>query len=66
MYDQEEKPDNLSQENIDLEEKPKNPEQELAVLKQDLDILRKRVVSLEDEMRRVKEQLRKMSFTPGL
>ncbi len=66
MYDQEEKPDNLSQESIDLEEKPKNPEQELADLKQDLDILRKRVVSLEDEMRRVKEQLKKMSFAPGL
>ena len=50
----------------DEEEKPKNPEQEVADLKEDIDFLRKRVVTLEDEMRAVKEQLGKMSFTPGL
>ena len=50
----------------DEEEKPKNLEQEVADLKEDIDLLRKRVVSLEDDIRRVKEQLGKISFTPVL
>jgi FtsZ-binding cell division protein ZapB len=48
------------------EEKPKNLEQEVADLKEDIDLLRKRVFSLEDEMRNVKEQLGKLLFAPGL
>lgn len=51
---------------FDQEEKPKTLEQEVADLKEDIDLLRKRVVSLEDDMRIVKEQMRKMSFAPGL
>ena len=50
----------------DEEEKPKNLEQEVADLKEDIDFLRKRVVSLEDDMGKINEYLRKMSFTPGL
>ncbi len=50
----------------DEEEKPKNLEQEVVDLKEDIDLLRKRVVSLEDDIRKINEYVRKMSFTPGL
>ncbi len=51
---------------FDQKEKPKNLEHEVEDLKEDLDLLRRRVISLEDDMRSVKEKLRKTSFSPGL
>lgn len=51
---------------FDEEEKPKTGDQEIANLKDDIDSLRKRIAILEDDMKVVKDQLRKMSFAPGL
>jgi uncharacterized coiled-coil DUF342 family protein len=58
MFDQEEKPENR--------EEPKTIEEQVKDLKADLDYLRQRVSSLEDDVKGMKESLRKMSFTPGL
>ncbi|MDH4220359.1 MAG: hypothetical protein OEY18_02110 [Candidatus Aminicenantes bacterium] len=51
---------------FDQEEKEKSLEQEVMDLQEDVHLLRIRVSSLEGEMEKIKEQLRKMSFTPGL
>jgi len=50
----------------DEEEKPKNPEQQIEDLKEEIQLLRRRIVALEDEMKKIKEQLRETSFSPGL
>lgn len=51
---------------FDQEEKEKSLEQEVKNLQEDVQLLRMRVGSLEGEMEKIKERLRKMSFTPGL
>jgi chaperonin cofactor prefoldin len=51
---------------FDQEEEEKSLEQKVKDLHEDVQLLRMRVGSLESEMERIKEQLRKMSFTPGL
>jgi len=66
MFDEEEKPKNSENEGAGPEEKPKTLEQEVADLKEDLLFLTRRVVALEEDMRNAKEQLSKMSFSPGL
>ena len=56
----------IGQDVIEIEEKPKTLDQEITELKDDIDLLRKRVATLENEMKIVKDKLRQMSFTPGL
>jgi len=51
---------------FDEEEKPKTTEQQVAELKEDILFLTRRIIELEDEMKIVKDNLRKMSFSPGL
>jgi phage shock protein A len=66
MFDEEEKPKSFENEGAGPEEKPKTLEQEIADLKDELLFLTRRVVALEEDMRSAKEQLNKMSFSPGL
>ena len=53
-------------ESFDQGQKEKSLEQEVKDLKEEIHLLRVRIGSLEDEMKNVRERLRKMSFTPGL
>lgn len=66
MFDEDEISNDVEQNVIEIEEKPKTFEEDDADLKEDLMLLRRRVIELEDDMRIVKEKLRKMSFSPGL
>ena len=66
MFDEDEKSNNIEQNVIEIEEKPKTSEEDEADLKEELMLLRRRVIELEDDVRIVKEKLRKMSFSPGL
>jgi hypothetical protein len=66
MFDEDEKSSDLDDNVIEIEEESKIPEQESDNLKEDFELLRRRVIALEDDMRIVKEKLRKMSFSPGL
>ena len=66
MFDEDEISNNVEQNVIEIEEKPKTSEEDEADLKEELMLLRRRVIELEDDVRIVKEKLRKMSFSPGL
>jgi tetrahydromethanopterin S-methyltransferase subunit A len=66
MFDKDEKPNDYGPNVIELEEKPKTSEQEDAEFKEDFMLLKRRVIELENEMKIVKEKLKRLSFTPGL
>ena len=66
MFDDDEKIDSAESDVIEIEEEPTNPEQKADNLQEDLVHLKRRVAALEDDMRIVKEKLKKMSFSPGL
>jgi len=48
------------------QEEPKTLEEQVKDLKADVDYLRIRISSIEDEVKELKEAMRKISFTPGL
>ena len=66
MYDEDEKSSKVEESVIEIEEDPNISEHKSDSLKEDLELLRRRVVALEDDMRIVKEKLKRMSFAPGL